>query len=56
MNRKLRQAYIRGMIDLGMILFLIGSIGGFVVYVVEKYFMWGGKVWVGYLHALFGDY
>ena len=37
MNQK--QAYISGMVDLGMFLFLTGSIGGIVVYVVEKYFM-----------------
>ena len=37
MKQKLRQAYIRGMIDLSMFLLMIGSNAYFLVYVVEKY-------------------
>ena len=43
-KQKLRQAYIRGMVDLSMFLFVIVNISYFGVYVVEKYFMWGGKL------------
>lgn len=39
MKKKIRQAYIRGMIDLTMSLFVIGNIAYFTVYTVEKYFM-----------------
>ena len=39
MKKKLRQAYIRGMIDLTMSLFVIGNIAYFTAYVLEKYFM-----------------
>lgn len=39
MKRKIRQAYIRGMIDLSMFLFVIGNIAYFGIYTIEKYFM-----------------
>ncbi len=39
MKKKLRQAYIRGMIDLSMFLFVISNIAYFTVYTLEKYFM-----------------
>lgn len=42
MNQK--QAYISGMVDLSMFLFVIVNISYFGVYVAEKYFMWGGKL------------
>lgn len=37
MKQKLRRAYIRGMIDLGMFLYVVGNIAYFSVYIVEKY-------------------
>lgn len=39
MKAKLKQAYIRGMLDLSMFLFIVGNISYFGVYIVEKYFM-----------------
>ena len=39
MKKKLRQAYIRGMIDLTMSVFVIGSIAYYTFYVLENYFM-----------------
>lgn len=39
MKNKLRQAYIRGMIDLSMFLFVVGNMAYFGIYTLEKYFM-----------------
>lgn len=39
MKQKLRQAYIRGMLDLSMFVFAVGNIAYIGVYIVEKYFM-----------------
>ena len=39
MKQKLRQAYIRGMVDLSLFLFCMASYIFFVMYVLEKYFM-----------------
>lgn len=39
MKKRLRRAYIRGVIDMLMILYVISSIAYFWVYTVEKYFM-----------------
>lgn len=39
MKKKLRQAYIRGMVDLTMFLFMMGSFTYFGLYTIEKYFM-----------------
>ena len=39
MKNKLRQAYIRGMIDLSMFLFVVGNMAYFGIYTIEKYFM-----------------
>ena len=37
MKRKIRQAYIRGMIDLSVFLLVMSSNVYFLVYIVEKY-------------------
>lgn len=39
MKSKLRRAYINGMIDLSMFLFIMGSFTYFGLYTIEKYFM-----------------
>lgn len=39
MKMKLRQAYIRGMIDLSMFLIMMSSFTYFGIYTIEKYFM-----------------
>lgn len=39
MKKKLRQAYLRGMIDLSMFLVVVGNMAYFGMYVIEKYFM-----------------
>jgi hypothetical protein len=39
MKKKLRQAYIRGMIDLSVFLFVMASFTYFGLYTIEKYFM-----------------
>lgn len=39
MKAKLRQAYMRGMIDLSIFLLFMTSNTYFVMYVAEKYFM-----------------
>jgi len=39
MRERLRRAYIRGMIDMLIILYVIGSIAYFEVYTIEKYLM-----------------
>ncbi len=39
MKQRLRQAYIRGMIDLGMFLYVVGNIAYFGVFILEKYFI-----------------
>lgn len=39
MKNKLRQAYIRGMIDLSMFLIMMSSFAYFGIYTLEKYFM-----------------
>ena len=42
MKRKIRQAYIRRMIDLSMFLIVMSSFTYFGIYILEKYFMQGG--------------
>lgn len=39
MKKKIRQAYIRGMIDLSMFLIVMSSFTYFGIYTIEKYFM-----------------
>lgn len=39
MKNKLKQAYIRGMIDLSMFLIMMSSFTYFGIYTIEKYFM-----------------
>ena len=43
MRNKIRQAYIRGMIDLSMFLIMMISFTYFGVYTLEKYFMQEGN-------------